>query len=74
MIHQSYGNDLDMTTDEEDTYNKQPTNSTPDKNSSKQLNKNETNEKYSVRLDYFYFCSFIFTHFSTKLIFNKEFI
>ncbi|CAM4857378.1 unnamed protein product [Rotaria socialis] len=46
MIHQSYGNDLDMTTDEEDTYNKQSTNSTPDKSLSKQLTKNETNEKY----------------------------
>ncbi|CAM4825661.1 unnamed protein product [Rotaria magnacalcarata] len=46
IIHQSYGNDLDMTTDEEDTYNKQSTNSTPDKSSSKQLTKNETNEKY----------------------------
>ena len=31
MIHQCYGNDLDMTTDEEDTYHQQSTDSTPDK-------------------------------------------
>ncbi|CAF3538908.1 unnamed protein product [Rotaria sp. Silwood1] len=46
LIHQCYGNDLDMTTDEEDTYNKQSKTSTPEKNSPKQQTKNETNDKY----------------------------
>lgn len=37
MIRESYGNDLDMITDEEDSYNKTTsTNSTPDKTSLRQ--------------------------------------
>ncbi|CAF3752025.1 unnamed protein product [Rotaria sp. Silwood1] len=36
MIHESYGDDLDMTTDEEDTYNKSPLNLSSKKTSSKQ--------------------------------------
>ncbi|CAF0811164.1 unnamed protein product [Rotaria sordida] len=46
MIHQCYGDDLDMTTDEEDTYNKQSISSTSEKNSPIQQTKNETNDKY----------------------------
>ncbi|CAF3178867.1 unnamed protein product [Rotaria sp. Silwood2] len=46
MIHQCYGNDLDMTTDEEDNYNKQENSSTSDKNSPNQQTKNETNDKH----------------------------
>jgi hypothetical protein len=38
MIHESYGNDLDMTTDEEDNHQKQSNNSTPDQTSPKQEN------------------------------------
>ncbi len=46
MIHESYGNDLDMTTDEEDNYHKESINSTPDKSLTKQINKNQI---YDVR-------------------------
>ena len=46
MIRESYGNDLDMITDEEDAYQKTSTNSTPDKTSTKQQN---NNQKYHVR-------------------------
>ncbi len=45
MVRESYGNDLDMVTDEEDTYHQQSTTSTPDKTSPKQQTKNE---KYDV--------------------------
>ena len=48
MIHESYGHDLDMTTDEEDTYHKRSINSTPDKTSPKQQIKNKKSEKYHV--------------------------
>jgi hypothetical protein len=58
MIHESYGNDLDMTTDEEDTYHKQSINSTPDKSSPKQQTKNKTNELYDVRFHFFFLLLF----------------
>jgi hypothetical protein len=46
MIHESYGDDLDMTTDEEDTYHKSSFNSPPDKGSPKL--RTQLNDKYDV--------------------------
>ncbi|CAF1038507.1 unnamed protein product [Adineta steineri] len=46
MIHESYGDDLDMTTDEEDTYHKSLLNSPSDKMSSKSYT--PTSDKYDL--------------------------
>jgi hypothetical protein len=46
MIHESYGDELDMTTDEEDTYHTPSRNFTLDKTSPKQEIK--LNDKYDV--------------------------
>ncbi|CAF0951180.1 unnamed protein product [Adineta steineri] len=46
LIRESYGNDVDMVTDEEDTQQKPSTNSTPERTSPKQQIKNTTSDKY----------------------------
>lgn len=53
MIHENYGNNLDITTDEEDNYQKQSIDSTPENNSPIQNIKQENDEKLPV--GYFYF-------------------
>ncbi len=48
MIHESYGDDLDMTTDDEDTNHGSPLNSPSDKiSTSSQI---QSNDKYDVSL------------------------
>jgi hypothetical protein len=73
MIHESYGNDLDMTTDDEDNYHKQSIHSTPDKSSPKQLNKNKTDQIYDVRLFFLIHSLSKLTNVSSKITTSAQF-